>query len=613
MTRTVLAGEQLSDADFKVVSISSDDSFPCGAGVGSRAAGRPVRQGAAGAGLAGGDRQRADPSRWSTRTKVLMSVPVPLSGVPTGLREGSRLVLIVTPPSAGAGPATPVLVEATVAAVPRNLGELVAGSGDRRRRLDGGVVGRGAAGVGGIGRVGRGGRGGGVGSGGAVPVDASRRRARSRDADGSVPAAPVERWPTAVSVAVVDELARARRRRRRAVAAVGGVDAGRSAGGVRRVRPVGGDVAAWAELRETPGWSTAVAAGDRSWAGLRTHLQQMPSGLQRVGGPDAGRAGAGGGAGGGDPVRADAAVAVGRDHVSPTAAGWATEVPAWAAPAYAGAAAGPPGADVGGGDGGAGGPGGVRRWSVLGRRSTRRVGVVVVGRPPVSAGAAGRACRRRAVRGVAGGSDRRGLAAGAWTVGRGAARSPLARAARPLAARLVDARVRSRVRWSRWIATPAGRWRDDPCSRRAVEPVDPTAGELSPEERRGCWCAASPTRSGRGCRRKVQEALEAGRPMTEDGGEGGVVDGDPAGVALGERGPAAAGTGRRSSEATHGRCTTSVLAHVYGLGELEELWNHPEVENIDANGPFDVFVTFVGGPQEAVAADRRRPTRSSST
>ena len=43
--------------------------------------------------------------------------------------------------------------------------------------------------------------------------------------------------------------------------------------------PSGGDVAAWAELRETPGWSTAVAAGDRSWAGLRTHLQQMPSGL----------------------------------------------------------------------------------------------------------------------------------------------------------------------------------------------------------------------------------------------------------------------------------------------------------------------------------------------
>lgn len=41
----------------------------------------------------------------------------------------------------------------------------------------------------------------------------------------------------------------------------------------------GGDLAAWADLRETPGWATAVAGGDRSWNGLRTHFQEMPSGL----------------------------------------------------------------------------------------------------------------------------------------------------------------------------------------------------------------------------------------------------------------------------------------------------------------------------------------------
>ena len=41
----------------------------------------------------------------------------------------------------------------------------------------------------------------------------------------------------------------------------------------------GGDLAAWAELAETPGWSTAVAAGDRSWDGLRAHVQELPSGL----------------------------------------------------------------------------------------------------------------------------------------------------------------------------------------------------------------------------------------------------------------------------------------------------------------------------------------------
>ena len=38
-----------------------------------------------------------------------------------------------------------------------------------------------------------------------------------------------------------------------------------------------------------------------------------------------------------------------------------------------------------------------------------------------------------------------------------------------------------------------------------------------------------------------------------------------------------------------------VLAHVYGLGELDDLWNNPEVENIDCNGAGVVLVTFAGG------------------
>lgn len=46
--------------------------------------------------------------------------------------------------------------------------------------------------------------------------------------------------------------------------------------------PSGGDVAAWAELRDTPGWATAVAAGDRSWSGLQMHTQQLPSGLHAL-------------------------------------------------------------------------------------------------------------------------------------------------------------------------------------------------------------------------------------------------------------------------------------------------------------------------------------------
>jgi hypothetical protein len=129
VTRTVLAGEQLTDGDLRVVSISSDESIPSvpasarAAMVGQYAKVRMVE----GSMLVADSvqaRPLVDPS------KVLMSVAVPVSGVPVGLREGSQLVLIVTPPpeSAGGGAVTE-LVDATVAAVPRDLGAIVSGSG----------------------------------------------------------------------------------------------------------------------------------------------------------------------------------------------------------------------------------------------------------------------------------------------------------------------------------------------------------------------------------------------------------------------------------------------------------------------------------------------------
>ena len=49
------------------------------------------------------------------------------------------------------------------------------------------------------------------------------------------------------------------------------------------------------------------------------------------------------------------------------------------------------------------------------------------------------------------------------------------------------------------------------------------------------------------------------------------------------------------SAATHEALVDAVMAHVYGLGELDELWINADVENIDVNGPDDVFVAFVGG------------------
>lgn len=51
----------------------------------------------------------------------------------------------------------------------------------------------------------------------------------------------------------------------------------------------------------------------------------------------------------------------------------------------------------------------------------------------------------------------------------------------------------------------------------------------------------------------------------------------------------------------------AVIAHVYGLGELDALWAHPDVENIDVNGPDRVWVTFVGGEKvrwTAIANDQ---------
>src|SRR5829696_3145529 len=106
VTRTVLAGEQLTDADLQEVSISSDGSF---ASVPAASRSLIVGQYAKVRLVSGSllvtdsvqSRPLVDPDR------VLMSVPVPLTGVPAGLREGSRLVLIVTPAAETGGSAAP--------------------------------------------------------------------------------------------------------------------------------------------------------------------------------------------------------------------------------------------------------------------------------------------------------------------------------------------------------------------------------------------------------------------------------------------------------------------------------------------------------------------------
>ena len=124
LQRTVLAGEQVTDADLRVVSLSSDDAFTAVPAsqrtlvVGEYAR---VRMVAGSLLVAEGLQSKplVDPS------KVLMSVAVPATGIPSGLREGSRVVLIVTPRASGSTPERSALVEASVAAVPSDLGQTV--------------------------------------------------------------------------------------------------------------------------------------------------------------------------------------------------------------------------------------------------------------------------------------------------------------------------------------------------------------------------------------------------------------------------------------------------------------------------------------------------------
>jgi len=125
------------------------------------------------------------------------------------------------------------------------------------------------------------------------------------------------------------------------------------------------------------------------------------------------------------------------------------------------------------------------------------------------------------------------------------------------------------------------------------EPTDPTFGELSTPERRDLVRRIA-DQVGARVSAQVQEALEGGRPMSDDAEK--VASSTQIQQALRSENEARLRRGSEPlSDRAHRGLLDAVMAHVYGLGELEELWHHAEIENIDANGPFDVFVTFVGG------------------
>jgi hypothetical protein len=129
VTRTVLAGEQITAADLEVVSLASDDDLAfVPASERDRVVGQYARVRLAADSLLVDE--SVQPRPLVDPTLVLMSVEVPAGQVPVGLREQSRLVLVVTPP--GSRPETgPVLVPATVAAVPRDLAAIVGGADTR--------------------------------------------------------------------------------------------------------------------------------------------------------------------------------------------------------------------------------------------------------------------------------------------------------------------------------------------------------------------------------------------------------------------------------------------------------------------------------------------------
>lgn len=124
LNRTVLAGEQITAADLRVVGVSSDDTIAwVTADERATVVGQHARYRLAAGALLVRDAVQARPL--VTPGTVLVGIAVPATQVPVGLREQSAIVVVVVPPNNSAVPAQ--LVPATVVAVPPRLVELAGG------------------------------------------------------------------------------------------------------------------------------------------------------------------------------------------------------------------------------------------------------------------------------------------------------------------------------------------------------------------------------------------------------------------------------------------------------------------------------------------------------
>lgn len=199
--------------------------------------------------------------------------------------------------------------------------------------------------------------------------------------------------------------------------------------------PTGGDLAAWCGLSETPGWATAAAAGDRSWSGLQTHLQKLPSGLSVLCAPTRG-----------GQARVVIREAANRfapvlrsmsEVITVADCGRVGEEPSpWLRSAQlvllvvrqSSASTGATVARV---------DRAIEAAEVL-ATVEGRLAVVVIGARPYGVEQLVEVLDCDVFGALPEDQVGAGLASGAWTIGRGASRSPLARAGRPLAARVSE-------------------------------------------------------------------------------------------------------------------------------------------------------------------------------
>jgi len=126
VTRPVLAGDEIRDEDLRVVSISSDDDITTvSADARAGLVGQYARVRMVSGSFVVTESFQREPL--VTPGRVLSAVTVPVGLIPVGLREQSRVALVMIPGDELGeviGEA-PRLVEATITAIPRNLTELV--------------------------------------------------------------------------------------------------------------------------------------------------------------------------------------------------------------------------------------------------------------------------------------------------------------------------------------------------------------------------------------------------------------------------------------------------------------------------------------------------------